>query len=288
MALSVVVPAFNEEDLIEGCVTSVLDQSPAVHEVIVVDNNSTDGTADIVQRLARSDSRVTLIREPLPGVAHARYAGFRQASADLIASLDSDTRLEPGWVEAVEKVFGDNPEVGAATAPVVMRDLPFQRRFRTRNQRLEDRARAGLEKGAPVRLPALTGANSVIRRDAWDRVRDAVSTRNDIFEDLDLSLHLQEHGVSAVLAPGMSATVSGRRMLAGPRSFITYAACGTRTYLLHGRHGMAAVATLVNCVTFIRTMAKLPLNRAWDPATERFSIGRVFGRGVERRASPIG
>lgn len=288
MALSVVIPAFDEESLIEGCVTSVLDQSSPVHEVIVVDNNSTDATADIVRRLAQADSRVTLLQEPRPGVAHARYTGFAHASGDLIASLDSDTRLEPGWVEAVEQMFADNPDVGAATAPVVMRDLPFQKRFRTRNRRLEERARAGLEKGAPVRLPALTGANSVIRREAWDRVRDAVSTRNDIFEDLDLSLHLQEHGVSAVLAPGMSATVSGRRMLAGPRSFVTYAACGTRTYLLHGRRGMAAVATLVNGVTFVSTMAKLPVNRAWDPATQRFSVGRVFGRGIEHRASPIG
>ena len=94
MKLSVIIPAFNEEKVIEACLNSVSSALKAnstaglTSEIIVVDNNSTDKTAE----LARSaGSRV--IFEPVNQIARARNAGARAASGDWLLFLDADTLL---------------------------------------------------------------------------------------------------------------------------------------------------------------------------------------------------
>lgn len=287
MSISVVLPAHNEADGIDECVRRLLDQEHPVDEIIVVDNNSTDETPTLVRRIAEKDPRVRLVSETRPGVAYARYAGFAAATGDVIASIDSDTRVGPGWAAALAAAF-EHPEVVAGAGPLVMYDLPFQDKFVRRNARLSERARRALDQGSPMRLPALTGANSAIRRTAWNEIADEVSCRRDLFEDLDRSILLQQHGHSIALLPGLDATVSGRRLLGGPRAFLRYAACAPRTYLFRGKRGMAVVAWITNIVSLTTTMVMLPANRMWDPATQRFSVARLFGHGVEHRASPIG
>lgn len=287
MIISVVLPAHNEEAGIEECVRRLLAQDRPVDEIIVVDNASTDDTADRVRRVADGDARVTVIHESRPGVAYARYAGFAAASGDVIASIDSDTHVGPRWSTAIAEAFA-HPEVVAGTGPLVMHDLPFQSGFRRRNAHLSRWARRGLERGEPLRVPALSGANSMIRRAAWEQIADEVSVRRDLFEDLDRSILLKQHGVATVLLPGLDATVSGRRLVAGPRAFWRYAACAPRTYAFRGRRAMACVAWVTSVLHLVAMVVMSPANRAWDPAARRFSIARLFGRGLDRRASPIG
>lgn len=101
-ALSVIIPARNEELNIERCVRSVLSATYAPLEILVVDDRSTDGTAAIVERVAASPegSRVRVIRgAELPrgwfGKPWALVQGYRQASGDLLVFTDADTRHEP-------------------------------------------------------------------------------------------------------------------------------------------------------------------------------------------------
>ncbi|WP_299573390.1 glycosyltransferase family 2 protein [uncultured Williamsia sp.] len=288
MSISVVIPAFDEGSGIDECLRHLSRQGDEVLEIVVVDNASTDDTADRVRAAAVDDPRIRLLHEPTPGVAHARYRGFAEARGDLIASVDSDTLVGTGWASAIAETFGDHPSVMAGTAPIPLWDLPFQGRYRRRNARLDRAARRGLGTGRPVLAPGLSGANSVIRRSAWTEIADEVSVRGDVFEDLDRWLLLRAHGHAAIVVPGMSAVVSGRRLLTGPRSFVRYAACGPRTYALHHQWRMFAVSLLMDTATFVLTMAKLPVNRAWDPAARRFSVARIIDRAIDHRASPIG
>ncbi|MFD0926103.1 glycosyltransferase family 2 protein [Williamsia deligens] len=288
MSISVVIPAFNEGRGIERCLQRVSQQGDDVIEIVVVDNASTDDTADLVRRAADTDPRIRLVHEPRPGVAHARYRGFAETRGEIIASLDCDTLVEPGWAAAVAATFAGHPEVMAGTAPMPMWDLPFQRPYRFLHRRLESTAHARLARGIPLRAPGLSGANSAIRRSAWEDIAGQVSTRSDVFEDLDRWLLLREHGHHTVVVPGMSAVVSGRRLLSSPRSIIRYAMCGPRTYAVHGRWGMVGIASVVNTVSVLVTMVKLPVNRAWDPHHRRFSLRRAVGRDLEIRDSPIG
>ena len=286
MPISVVLPAYNEEAGIVACLEQLIHQGEAVAEIIVVNNNSTDATAELVTGIARRDSRVRMIDESKPGVSHARYAGFDAASHDVIASIDSDTEVVAGWAEAIEETFAEHAEIAAGGSLMIMHDLPFQKHFQRRQDRIKRVAAARLADGRHLRLLALSGANSAIRRHAWEAIRDQVSYRRDVFEDLDRSLHLQEAGFEIALIPGMGATVSGRRLLAGPREFLKYVACGARTYRLHGKTAMAALAWVTGIGNLIRMTILLPANRAWDPQTRTFSLRHMRSHD-EFRESPI-
>jgi len=97
MQLSIIIPAYNEEKYIEPCLKSVslalqgnaLTDGPA--EVIVVDNNSTDGTA----KLAR-EAGARVVFEPVNQISRARNAGARAASGEWLLFIDADSALSPG------------------------------------------------------------------------------------------------------------------------------------------------------------------------------------------------
>lgn len=88
---SVVMPAYNAERYIEAAIRSVMAQTVTDWELIVVDDCSRDGTAAIVERLAREDGRIRLFRNPQNlGVAATRNAGLSYCKGRYIALLDSD------------------------------------------------------------------------------------------------------------------------------------------------------------------------------------------------------
>ncbi|WP_045821722.1 glycosyltransferase family 2 protein [Williamsia herbipolensis] len=287
MAISVVIPALDEERTIAHCIGCVLDQGPAVGEIIVVDNNSTDATAQIVTEMARDHPAIRLLAEPVPGLSHARYAGFNAATGDVIAGIDADTRVSPGWADAIETMFARHPEVGAGTGPAVIYDLPHQGWYRKRARDHDDRAARASVDGAPVSIVQVSGANTALRTAAWDTVKDAVSYRRDVYEDLDLSLNLKAAGWVVALVPGMAAGVSGRRLLSGPRDFLRYALCIPRTYRLHGKRGLARLTTVIVVAQAVLNTARLPITRAWDPSTESFSLRRLRSAGDDVREPPV-
>src|SRR5688500_17107775 len=90
---SVVIPVYNEADSLDLCLSAIAAQTTQPFEVIVVDNNSTDTTAEI----AASYPFVRLVYESRQGVVHARNTGFNLAQGDIIARIDADTVIESGW-----------------------------------------------------------------------------------------------------------------------------------------------------------------------------------------------
>ena len=93
--LSVVVTCYNFRDYIAETLRSLADQTHRDFEVLVVDNNSTDGSAQIVEAFAATDSRFALLREPQQGVHHALNAGLARATGDLVLLLDGDDLYRP-------------------------------------------------------------------------------------------------------------------------------------------------------------------------------------------------
>jgi glycosyltransferase involved in cell wall biosynthesis len=133
MRLSFVVPAYNEEAYLPACLESILEQTrelPAGStEIIVVNNASTDRTREV----ALSYPGVTVVDEPRKGLPAARQAGFAASTGDLIANVDSDSRLTPGWTAKVLATFAEpspanKPPLVAFSGPVIYYDLtPRQR-----------------------------------------------------------------------------------------------------------------------------------------------------------------
>jgi succinoglycan biosynthesis protein ExoO len=100
--VSVIMPAYNTEQWIEGALRSVLDQTMTDLEVIVVDDGSTDRTGDRVEALAASDSRIRLIRsERNRGPSAARNLALDAARGEWVALLDSDDRFRPDRLEVM-------------------------------------------------------------------------------------------------------------------------------------------------------------------------------------------
>jgi glycosyltransferase involved in cell wall biosynthesis len=128
MVLSFVIPAYNEEFYLSACIESILQQTRNLEhdtEIIVVNNASTDGTREIALRYPE----VKLVDEPRKGLTYARQAGFIASSGALVANVDSDSRLTPGWIDRVISAFQANPELAAFSGPVVYYDLTGRQRF---------------------------------------------------------------------------------------------------------------------------------------------------------------
>jgi glycosyltransferase involved in cell wall biosynthesis len=110
--ISVIVPAYNVQNYIEEALISLLQQSFTAFEVLVVDDGSTDGTAEIVRCFCAQDARFKLLQKSNGGLSSARNHGMKHASTDYIALLDADDRYEPDKLAAHVQVLETQPEVG--------------------------------------------------------------------------------------------------------------------------------------------------------------------------------
>jgi glycosyltransferase involved in cell wall biosynthesis len=116
-----VIPAFNEQDNIAACLVSLAEQDyPGRVEVIVVDNASTDATADI----ARAHGAI-VVSEPARGVCHARQRGSSIASGDIIVSSDADTTFPPTWLTQIDSAMTKRPDVVASCGPCAFVNGPW-------------------------------------------------------------------------------------------------------------------------------------------------------------------
>ena len=107
---SVVIPLYNKAATIGRSLESVLQQEVQAYEIIVVNNGSTDGSAERVK--AFQDSRIRLIEQANMGVSAARNAGIKAAAGSHIALLDADDAWAPGFLAAMQALIQKHPEAG--------------------------------------------------------------------------------------------------------------------------------------------------------------------------------
>lgn len=106
--MSVVVPAWNAERFLRDAVRSALEQSYPVHEVVIVDDGSTDATATVAEELSALDDRVRLVRRVNGGPGAARDEGIAQVTGTLVALLDADDVWLPEKLERQVAVLADD------------------------------------------------------------------------------------------------------------------------------------------------------------------------------------
>jgi glycosyltransferase involved in cell wall biosynthesis len=119
--VSIVIPAYNEQEGIVECIQSIKNQSyKGPKEIIIVDNNSIDNT----NALAKSEG-VTVIVEKIPGVCAARQAGTLLAKGEIVVSSDADTTYPTDWLKNIMNAFENNPDVVAVGGPYVLKNSPW-------------------------------------------------------------------------------------------------------------------------------------------------------------------
>jgi cellulose synthase/poly-beta-1,6-N-acetylglucosamine synthase-like glycosyltransferase len=192
--VSVLVPAYNERECIANTVRSLVASDHPV-EIIVIDDGSTDGTADIVEGLRLPNVRV--IRQRNAGKAAALNNGIAHARHDIVVMMDGDTVFEPATVRELVQPFAD-PEVGAVAgnAKVGNRDsligawqhIEYVMGFNL-DRRMYDMLRC---------MPTIPGAVGAFRRDALDRIGGM--SEDTLAEDTDVTMALHRDGWQVVYA----------------------------------------------------------------------------------------
>jgi glycosyltransferase involved in cell wall biosynthesis len=156
---SVVIPAYNEEELIGDCLASLARQDfQGPFEVIVVDNNSTDRTSEIARA-----SGATVVREETRGVCWARQRGTTVASGEIVISTDADSTFGPGWLSRIDRIFRDDTARVAVAGPCRFVDAPLWGRLYAWLLF----TLVHLISRVSGRIPYVSATNIAFRRSAW-------------------------------------------------------------------------------------------------------------------------
>ncbi len=107
MFFSVIVPVYKVEKYLENCIESVLNQTFADFELILVDDGSPDRCPEICDNYMHKDNRVKVVHKTNGGLASARRAGIKQAAGDYVFNLDSDDLIEKDTLECAHNIIND-------------------------------------------------------------------------------------------------------------------------------------------------------------------------------------
>ena len=173
--LSVILPTYNRVDRLRRAIDALLRQAgdPGEYEILVVDNNCSDGTADYLAGI--DDARVHVIRERRQGLSHARNAGLSQARGTIVAFTDDDVEVAPDWVSTIVAALRGHPEldgVGGRVLPAWSGTRPhWLTRAHWAPLALQDHGdcRRVFDRHNPI---GLIGANVAFRAGVFDRIGD--------------------------------------------------------------------------------------------------------------------
>ncbi|MGC8783709.1 MAG: glycosyltransferase [Armatimonadota bacterium] len=189
--VSVIIAAYNEQKVIGRTIRAVLESRYAPDEIIVVDDGSTDGTAEEVQKLCALHPQVRLMRQPNQGKAAALNHAIQHATGEILIALDADTLFLPSTIPNLIRRFAD-PKVGAVAGNVKVGN---RINVLTRWQAIEYITSQNLDRRAYALLNAVTvvpGAVGAWRREAVLQVGGY--ERDTMAEDMDLTWRLRRAG----------------------------------------------------------------------------------------------
>ena len=180
--ISVVVPVRNGAAMIGDCIASILacDYPADRHEVLVVDNASTDATAEVVSR-----HPVRLLSEPRRGVSFARNRGIDEGRGEVFALIDGDCLADPAWLRELARPFAD-PAVGCVAGE--LRHLPSATLAERQAVRmLGEWQRYAVNSNPPYAITA----NAAYRREVFEQI-GPFDTRMPRAQDVELGLRFSE------------------------------------------------------------------------------------------------
>ncbi len=268
LALSIVIPVYNEENHIADCLNAIAAQTVKPDEVIVVNNNSADKSVEIIKKYPF----VKLLHEKRQGLRFTRATGIAEAKGDLIGRIDADVQITPTWCEVALKTFED-PEVMAASGPSYYHDMPAKRL----GLLIDNSVRRALYS---FDEPVLFGSNMVLRKSAWDKVVGNLCTDGEFFEDYDITIHMREQGMKIVYSQDLIVGVSARRLEDDPKTFVEGMKLHTKTFEMHGLKSPVATGGKYIYITTYPLLKSI--HRAYVPEENRMSLTKFKKRSKPR------
>lgn len=197
--LSIVVPAYNEEENIEKTVVSILESDyPNLKKIVLVDHSSTDRTLEIFKKFEKLDSRVLVVVAP-KGTGNAAFAknyGARFVDTELIGFVDSDSVLTK---DAISKIIGyfDNPKVGVST-PLIL--IKRREKFVEKLQAIEYKLIAISRKLLDFidAIYVTPGPLAIYRKNVFDKI-GGFDVKNQT-EDIEITWNIVSHGYTVAMS----------------------------------------------------------------------------------------
>ncbi len=203
--LSIIIPACNEAATLESALRSVLQQDYPELEIVLIDDRSTDGTADIVDRMAAADRRILAIHvEQLPegwlGKVHALDLGASKASGSWLLFADADVHMAPGALRRAMAYAAEHsidhlaavPDLWPSSLPVDAAVALFCRTFM-----VAMRLWAVPDPKSDAAIGV--GAFNLVRREAFQRSAGFSWLRMEVGDDLGLGMMLKQSGARCCL-----------------------------------------------------------------------------------------
>ena len=213
--VSIVIPVFNRLDLTRQCLESVWKYTPdGDAEIIVVDNGSTDGTAEELRDLQEQGRIQAIVNEENLGFARACNMGATAANHPYVLFLNNDTEVTPDWLEPLVSTLDLDPKVGAVGSRMLFPDGTIQHagvaivEQERQSEKFLDAKHLCYRKPAdfppankPQMMRCLTAACLMVRRDVFEDLGGFDTEYWNGFEDVDLCLTMSEQGWNLVYQP---------------------------------------------------------------------------------------
>jgi len=210
MKVSLIIPVFNEEKYITLCLESLEKQIEKPNEIIIVDNNCTDNTINIVKKYKKI-LPIKIVKEKKKGVVFARNRGFSKAKGDILARCDADSILPKNWIKKIKENFSKN-KIDGLTGPIIFYDFLLKTSFFSKIYLLLMKI---LQKGE-----TLLGPNMAISKKIWEKIKKEVCfDEKNIHEDIDLSLHILKNNGKIIYDFNLIVYASSRRIVKTPWIF---------------------------------------------------------------------
>jgi glycosyltransferase involved in cell wall biosynthesis len=289
-AVSIITPAYNSARYLADTIRSAQAQTVGDFEMLIVDDGSTDATAEIARQFAAADSRLRLFRQENRGISSARNAAIARAEAPIFALLDSDDIWMPTYLEEQLRVLAAAPEAGVVSANAFNLGGSFDgmllRSVGPEVHRVSLRSLIEVEDSVCIM--------SIFRRDVVDRI-GVFDTTLPSSEDYDFWLRAAVAGFD-VLFNGTplgfyrrraeSVSADDDRMLASIATVLRK----TRQSLPAGSPETAAVDRQLDRFTWTRVAnsAKLALYRGqFEAAAEGFAKLAAHGSSLRLRLTAV-
>ncbi|MGI9565785.1 MAG: glycosyltransferase family 2 protein [Nitrosopumilus sp.] len=194
-SLSIIVPAHNEEKVIERTIKSVLQNNYPKKELIIINNASTDNTSKLLKKYA---NKIQIVNEYQKGKAIAINSGIRVSHGQIIVVMDADTIVTKDAFRNIVQPFYKNPKMGAVTGNVKI--LNYNDNYHTKIQVLEYALASQISKAALASQEAVTivsGAFGAFRKSVIDLC--CPFSNDTLTEDLDATITVLKNGYTTTI-----------------------------------------------------------------------------------------